>query len=576
MKLINIFFLLFLSFSGKMFGADIQKFNPVVIPSEIWFDIAKNMGKEGYNLFVSGKASLGFEDATFQEALQLRGDPFIKAIAEKQASQDLADNAFDFSWNKFTFVPFEVFDKKEGIYKPLNENITGKMEKYYKKYTEKYRTKYCLEYTKSKLINKADIEKNNILSNKIPSYLLQGQPNQIKYYQEDKIIDEMTYSVEFFENNDPQSVDEKGEIIPYATLKIHGLTLNKTADLDTYAFLNGIIEEEKRLKIVRILVVNITYNPQIIYDNWKYKNITLQKISSGNTILHDFVKNNNVEGITILNSAGCNPNVRNLIKKTPLEVAVETSDIETIKALLEFKNIDINGKLIDFIPKRTLLEDLIKFSTRVEKNQIIELLLQKGVDPNQKFDSTQESLLAHVCGEEDAALVSLLLRYGAHINVFLGGYSYKIPLHIAVEEYQKSPENSLKIIKLLLAFGANINIQNLSQETPLYLACKKGYYEVVELLVKNGADIDIKDQLGKTPLDIAKEKKHEKIIELLEVEQFKKLRKAPFYQKHKKTIYTFLAGLFAGGLGIFGILKYLQHKKDIQTMKIMKDAFKTH
>ena len=37
--------------------------------------------------------------------------------------------------------------------------------------------------------------------------------------------------------------------------------------------------------------------------------------------------------------------------------------------------------------------------------------------------------------------------------------------------------------------GLNLNVRNRNDETPLLLACRKGYKDVAEHLIDNGADI---------------------------------------------------------------------------------------
>ena len=69
--------------------------------------------------------------------------------------------------------------------------------------------------------------------------------------------------------------------------------------------------------------------------------------------------------------------------------------------------------------------------------------------------------------------------------------------------------NRIDIIKLLLKYGTDLNIQanevdieavTDKKETPLILAAKKGFSEIGRLLIKSGAKVYVFDHTGYTPL----------------------------------------------------------------------------
>lgn len=57
--------------------------------------------------------------------------------------------------------------------------------------------------------------------------------------------------------------------------------------------------------------------------------------------------------------------------------------------------------------------------------------------------------------------------------------------------FQTIAENNIKIFKLLLKFGADVNVKNCSQDTPLHAAAEVNYnsHEMIQLLINNGADL---------------------------------------------------------------------------------------
>ncbi|MDP9317065.1 MAG: ankyrin repeat domain-containing protein [Chloroflexota bacterium] len=68
------------------------------------------------------------------------------------------------------------------------------------------------------------------------------------------------------------------------------------------------------------------------------------------------------------------------------------------------------------------------------------------------------------------------------------------PLHIAAWQ------NRVKIARLLIAAGADLNARGLHGWTPLHYAAHHGSPTVAQVLINSGADINQKDEVGFTPL----------------------------------------------------------------------------
>ncbi len=69
--------------------------------------------------------------------------------------------------------------------------------------------------------------------------------------------------------------------------------------------------------------------------------------------------------------------------------------------------------------------------------------------------------------------------------------------------------------ELLIANGADVNIINNHQHTPLCCTAYAGRKDVVKLLLNENTDVNFKDNQGRSPLMLAKEKRHNEIVELL-------------------------------------------------------------
>ena len=118
--------------------------------------------------------------------------------------------------------------------------------------------------------------------------------------------------------------------------------------------------------------------------------------------------------------------------------------------------------------------------------------------------------LYKAAGDGDSTQVSTLLDGGVDVNARTGNGSFALN--------NAAVENEIDVIRILLARGANPNVQNGQGDTPLICATKYagGKMATVKLLIEAGTDIAIKDDEGKTALDYAKAKDQQEAIALLE------------------------------------------------------------
>uniref|UniRef100_A0A5K3ELW5 ANK_REP_REGION domain-containing protein n=1 Tax=Mesocestoides corti TaxID=53468 RepID=A0A5K3ELW5_MESCO len=67
-------------------------------------------------------------------------------------------------------------------------------------------------------------------------------------------------------------------------------------------------------------------------------------------------------------------------------------------------------------------------------------------------------------------------------------------------------QNNMKGAKILLSFGANIDLINASGCSALHISAYAGHLDVFSLLIQNGARYDLRDHTGKTALEVLFEK----------------------------------------------------------------------
>ncbi|KDQ07885.1 hypothetical protein BOTBODRAFT_119484, partial [Botryobasidium botryosum FD-172 SS1] len=104
----------------------------------------------------------------------------------------------------------------------------------------------------------------------------------------------------------------------------------------------------------------------------------------------------------------------------------------------------------------------------------------------EKTEGRRRTRLHKAAQEGDLRLVELLLRFGA--NVHAPDYADDHPLHKAVE--LTGPE-AIPIIKALLKAGADVNAQNRDGDTPLSRAYRYNRPFCVRALIRAGADPNI-------------------------------------------------------------------------------------
>ena len=115
---------------------------------------------------------------------------------------------------------------------------------------------------------------------------------------------------------------------------------------------------------------------------------------------------------------------------------------------------------------------------------------------------------------QDLEVVSVLLRNGAEVNV--KDEEDNTPLHLLAEKGSSLDKKIPDTIKILLEHGADVNAQNYKGFTPLMHAVKRNRAENVELLLRAGADVTIKNNMKQTAMDYARRPGNEAIMNLLQ------------------------------------------------------------
>ena len=173
---------------------------------------------------------------------------------------------------------------------------------------------------------------------------------------------------------------------------------------------------------------------------------------------------------------------------TELHCCARTDDAEKAVELVVNDGVDPN---IPALYNRTPLS-----VTSPSSSRIVETLLDLGADANtQRSKDKIVPLMASAYWNRYTATV-LLLEHGAVVN--MQNLSDNTPLHFTAFQ------NACSTSKLLIGAGCNnINSRNIAGKTPLHIAVQKNHENLVKLFFENNVDVNIQDDSGDTPLHLS-------------------------------------------------------------------------
>jgi ankyrin repeat protein len=221
-------------------------------------------------------------------------------------------------------------------------------------------------------------------------------------------------------------------------------------------------------------------------------------------------------------------------KNTPLHFAAQNGLLEVARQLLE-RNVEVdprnNDETTPFLTAlanghsdvaRLLLghnadvhvhddkgNTPLHFAARIGLLGVAQILLERNADVNsQSNHKSTPLLLASEFGHPD--VVQLLLDHSA--DLYLRDADGDTPLHCAALRGQ------IEVSQLLLKLDVEVNPQNEEGSTPLHLASlgwEEGSAAIVRLLLDYGADVQVRDFSGKTASEVARGPEQEEIVRLL-------------------------------------------------------------
>lgn len=212
------------------------------------------------------------------------------------------------------------------------------------------------------------------------------------------------------------------------------------------------------------------------------------------------------EMVKLLLEYGADPDARIDDGSTALFMASLMENLDIIKELVKSgANVNaVNKNKISVFYEVIRRFDFIKFIMSGglnSNNEILEFLLQNGVNPNTDLRNDENN------NDE---------LYTFKADDYLGNYMFSnyidrekraLGLSCSYNDYDRA--------LLLLEHGADPNYQEIYMRTPLHYAVTSGSLRMVKLLIEHGADPNLYDIVGNTPADFALKLKHSNIYAYL-------------------------------------------------------------
>ena len=211
----------------------------------------------------------------------------------------------------------------------------------------------------------------------------------------------------------------------------------------------------------------------------------------------------------LLTRAKCSPNIQDFCRNTPLHVASHNGYLDCVKLIIEIDTVTVDPNLTNINMKTAL-----HFASENGYKNVLQCLLTHAeCNPNVQ-DIHGNTPLHIACREGYLECVKLIIETSTvRVDFNLTNIKKQTAVHLASENGHRN------IAEYLLSHAeCNPNIQDIHENTPLHISCRKGYLECVKLIVGTSTvrvEPNLANKDKKTALHLASENGHKDVTEYL-------------------------------------------------------------
>ncbi|GAA6072572.1 neurogenic locus notch homolog protein 2, partial [Tachysurus ichikawai] len=195
--------------------------------------------------------------------------------------------------------------------------------------------------------------------------------------------------------------------------------------------------------------------------------LNAQTERTGETALHLAARYSRADAAKRLLDAGADPNAHDNMGRTPLHAAIAADAQGVFQILIRNRATELDARMNDGTTPLIL-------AARLAVEGMVEELVHCHADVNAVDDHGKSAL-----------------HWAAAVN-------------------------NVEATLVLLKNGANRDMQDNKEETPLFLAAREGSFEAAQVLLDHYSNRDITDHLDRLPRDTAQERMHHDIVRLLD------------------------------------------------------------
>ncbi len=204
-------------------------------------------------------------------------------------------------------------------------------------------------------------------------------------------------------------------------------------------------------------------------------NVPISK--KGETVVFYAVQRNLLEIVNIFLEFGANINQKTNLSETLLHCATSVEMYELLISKKPKLNVVSSQGVAPIYRAVLTCPDSLELFCKANVLLNVPILKVPNEEPT--------TLLGFIVSENRMSVLDLFVRYGANVNMM--DEHDNTPLHIAASI------GRLNMVKRLILHGANLHARNKNGRTPLFLSAEKGFKEIFVELAKNGSDLMTND-----------------------------------------------------------------------------------